>query len=218
MTTDQRIAQAEVLYHRAVFGGEKGATTDAERHLDEVEAELALTRGKVVHARFLTGRVEDARELGLFEQAARLYKQLGDTRGEGEAAFWIGTFHQVVRDSHELALPYFRLAFDLATASGDDLTLSYVLRHLGFADHMAGRLPEARAHFEESTRLRRALGFDAGVAANLLGMAYLADQEQRREDAAALLAEATDLARGAEAHGVLGWIAGAREELGLAEA
>ncbi|AUG82122.1 hypothetical protein CFP65_7549 [Kitasatospora sp. MMS16-BH015] len=216
MTTDQRLKEAELHYHRAVFGGEKAALASAERRLDEVEAELALTRGKVVHARFLAERVEDARELELFERAAELYAQVGDVRGEGEAVLWIGMFHQVVRDAEELALPYFHRAHELAEAAGDDLTRSYVLRHLGFAAHMAGRLPEARAHFEESTRLRRELDFPAGVAANLIGLAYLAAQEDRRPEAARLLAEATELATSADAHGVLGWIAGAREELGLA--
>ncbi|WP_328875804.1 hypothetical protein OHT76_40175 [Streptomyces sp. NBC_00287] len=57
----------------------------ADPALDEVEADLALTRGRVVHARLLEERVEDVRELELFERAARLYAQLGDARGEGEA-------------------------------------------------------------------------------------------------------------------------------------
>lgn len=80
---------------------------------------------------------------------------------------------------------------------------------------MAYRLDEARAHFEESTRLRRELGFLPGVAANLIGLAHLAAQQDRREDAAALLDEATELAGSTESHGVLRWVAGAREELSL---
>jgi tetratricopeptide (TPR) repeat protein len=80
---------------------------------------------------------------------------------------------------------------------------------------MAGRLDEARAHFEESTRLRRDLGFLPGVAANLIGLAYLATQQERRDDAAALLKEATELAESTESHGVLRWVAAAREELNL---
>ncbi|MDX3453648.1 tetratricopeptide repeat protein [Streptomyces sp. ME02-8801-2C] len=216
MTTDERIAQAELLYERAVFGGDSSALASADRNLDEAEADLALARGKVIHARFLEERVEEARELELFERAAELYGRLGDVRGEGEAVFWVGTFQQVVRDDNEAALPCFERALDLATRAGDRLTTSYVLRHLGFVDHMAGRLAEARAHFEESTRLRRELGFLPGVAANLIGLAYIAAQQERRDDAAALLKEATELAESSDSHGVLRWVAGAREELDLA--
>ncbi|MDR6979114.1 tetratricopeptide (TPR) repeat protein [Streptomyces sp. 3330] len=215
MTADERLEQAELLYERAVFGGDSSAPASADRSLDEVEAHLALARGRVIHARFLEERAEDARELELFERAAELYGRLGDVRGEGEAVFWVGAFHQVVRDDIDTAVPAFARALDLATRAGDRLTMSYALRHLGFTEHMAGRLDEARAHLEESTRLRRELGFLPGVAANLVGLAYLAAQQERRDDAAALLDEATDLAGSTRSHGVLRWVAGAREELGL---
>ncbi|MFD9433381.1 tetratricopeptide repeat protein [Streptomyces sp. NPDC060002] len=215
MTADERIGQAQLLYERTVFGGDSGALVSADRSLDEVEADLALARGQVIHARFLDERVANARELELFERAAELYGRLGDVRGEGEAAFWVGAFHQVVRDDADTAVPSFERALDLATRAGDRLTKSYALRHLGFADHMLGRLDEARARFEESTRLRRELGFLPGVAANLIGLAHLAAQQDRRDDAAALLAEATELAESTDSHGVLRWVAQAREELSL---
>ncbi|MFE7271604.1 tetratricopeptide repeat protein [Streptomyces sp. NPDC057623] len=215
MTADTRIEQAQLLYERAVFGGDSGALTAAGHELDAVEADLALARGKVVHARFLEERVEDARELELFERAVRLYRALGDVRGEGEALFWVGTFHQVVRDDTGEALPALTRALDLATRADDRLTMSYALRHLGFAEHMAGRLDAARDLFEESTRLRRELGFLAGVAANLIGLAHVAAQQDRREEAAELLREAGESAGKAGAEGVLRWVAEARGELGL---
>ncbi|MFD5564364.1 tetratricopeptide repeat protein [Kitasatospora griseola] len=216
MTVDGRIKEAELLYERGVFGDDSSVFDPAERGLDGVEADLALARGRLIHARYLRERVEDPRELGLFERAAELYGRLGDERGEAEALFWIGTFHQLVRDDNGTALPALRRARELAARAGDRLTLSYVLRHLGFADHMAGRLDSARAHFEESTRLRRELGFLPGVAANLIGLAFLAAQQDRREDAAELLAEAGRLAEKSEAHGVQRWVAEARAELDLA--
>ncbi|AZQ32522.1 tetratricopeptide repeat protein [Streptomyces cyaneochromogenes] len=215
MTVDPRIEQAQLAYERSVFGGDGDALNTADQGLDAVEADLALARGRIVHARFLKDRVEDGRELELFERAARLYRQLGDVRGEGEALFWVGTFHQVVRDDTETALPAFTRSLDLATRADDRLTISYALRHLGFAEHMAGRLDAARARFEESTRLRRELGFLPGVAANLIGLAYLAAQQDRREEAAELLREAAESAGKAGADGVLRWVTEAREELGL---
>ncbi|MGW1713041.1 tetratricopeptide repeat protein [Streptomyces sp. NPDC002156] len=121
----------------------------------------------------------------------------------------------MVRDDIETAVPAFERALELATRAGDRLTMSYALRHLGFADHMAGRLDEARVYFEESTRLRREPGFLPGVAANLIGPAYPAAQQERRDDAAALLEEATELAESTDSHGVLRWVAEARKEINL---
>ena len=72
MGTDARIDRARLLYERAVFGGDVDGLAVADRELDGVEADLALARGRVVHARFLRERNEDPRELVLFERAAAL--------------------------------------------------------------------------------------------------------------------------------------------------
>jgi tetratricopeptide (TPR) repeat protein len=215
MTVDTRLALAQLDYERAVFGGDTGALADAGRSLDAVEADLALARGRLLHARFLDARVEDARELELFERAAELYRELGDERGEGEALFWLGTVHHIVRGDASAGRPFYDDALRLATSAGDGLTVSYVLRHLGFAEHMAGRPEQARERLEESTHLRRELGFLPGVAANLVGLAYLAAQQDRRADAAELLREAAELADSSAAHGVLRQVAEARRELDL---
>lgn len=198
-----------------MFGGDDGALAESDRCLDAVEADLALARGRVIHARFLAEKAPADGELELFERADALYERLADVRGRGEAQFWIGAYHQVVGGDGGAARPAFERSLELADQAGDLLTASYALRHLGIHDHQAGRLPEARARLEESTRLRRELGFDAGAAANLIGLAYLAAQQERHQDAVELLGEAEELAVGAEAGGVLGWIAGARRDLGI---
>src|SRR5205814_428005 len=146
----------------------------ADRELDAVEADLALARGRIVHGRFLEDRTEDPHELALFERAAQLYRTLGDVRGEAEALFWIGTFYQVVRRDNDAAVPVLDRSSELAAQAGDELTLSYALRHLGIAEHAAGRLDAARERLEESVRLRRELGFLPGVAANLVALTYIA--------------------------------------------
>lgn len=89
---------AERLYERAIFNGEYDGLTDADRVLDAAEAELLIARGRIMHGRFLDSRVEHPGELPAFERAAELYREVGDERGEGEAQFWIGCFHQVVPD------------------------------------------------------------------------------------------------------------------------
>ncbi len=56
-------------------------------------------------------------------------------------------------------------------------------------------LPDAdRALLEESTELRRTVGFTAGVAANLVGLIYLAVAQGRPDDARTLADEAATLA------------------------
>lgn len=211
---DERIEQAEAAYERAVFGGDLDGLAAADRAQDTVEADLALARGRIRHARFLDSRREEPGELELFERAAEGYRSVGDTRGEGQALFWIGAYHQVVREDVALALPAFERSLRLADEAGDKRTQSEVLRHLGIVDHFAGRLDEARTHLEASTRLRREIGLLPGVAANLVGLIYIAIAQGRRADALALAEEATGIARNAGAHRILRQIEEASEQIG----
>jgi hypothetical protein len=51
--TDPRLEAADLAYQRAVFAGDSGAIASAEAGLDAVEADLALARGRLLHARHL---------------------------------------------------------------------------------------------------------------------------------------------------------------------
>jgi tetratricopeptide (TPR) repeat protein len=213
VNTEDRLERARQLYERAVFVGDASALTTAERELDAVEADLALARGRVIHARFLEERNEDPHELALFERAVRLYQTLGDVRGEGEALFWIGAFHQVVRNDNDAGVPALERSYERAAQAGDRLTMSYALRHLGIAEHAAGRLDAARERLEESVRLRREIGFLPGVAANLVGLTYIAAGQGRRDDALALIEEARAIAEASGARGILRQVEEARAHL-----
>ncbi|MFC6081827.1 tetratricopeptide repeat protein [Sphaerisporangium aureirubrum] len=233
MSTDERVERARLLYERALFGGETAALAEADRELDAVEAglapargraapdreldaaeaDLALARGRLVHARAMESGQEDPGELVLFERAAGLYRALGDMRGEAEAVGWAGIFHQVIRRDDHTAVPLLERSLALATRAGDALTMSYALRHLGFAEHMAGRLDPARAHLEESVRLRREAGFLPGVAANLVGLAYIASAQGRRADALSMIEEAAAIAGSEKALGIMRWVEEARTQL-----
>jgi tetratricopeptide (TPR) repeat protein len=207
---DERIESARRLYERAVFEGGAAALAEAGRGLDGVEADLALARGRLLHTQFLHQRdegpgqaSENPAELPLFDRAVRLYQALGDVRGEAEALFWLGCFHQVVRRDNDTAVPLLDRSLELAKQVGDKMTMSEALRHLGVAAHATGRLDEARARLEESTLLRRELGQPAGVAANMIGLGDIAAGQGRRDDALAILAEAADLAMASGAHRIL---------------
>ncbi len=138
---------------------------------------------------------------------------MGDERGRADALFWIGCFHQVVRDDTELAQEALESSAALARQTGDELILSYALRHLGIAAHRAGRAEDAVRLLEESTHLRRSLGFTAGVAANLVGLIHLAIDQGRRADAESLLTEATTLADSVDATTITNQLDAARGRL-----
>ncbi len=217
---DERLSQARRRYEQAVFGGDDGPLTQADQELDAVEADLALARGRLMHTRFLLRRDEDPAnaaadpaELALFERAAALYHALGDVRGEAEALFWVGCYHQVAQRDNAAATPYLERSLELASQAGDKQTMSEALRHQGIAAHAAGHLDAARQRLEESTRLRREIGLMPGVAANQIGLAYIAAAQGRHDAARALLDEASAIAQAHNADRILRSATHARAEL-----
>ncbi len=213
--TDERIERSRAVYERAVFGGDREALAAGDLELDAVEAALCLARGRLVHARFLNDRREDPSELDLFERAASLFRRLGDDAGEAESLFWIGTFHQVVHGDSGAAIQPLTRAADLAARARDKLVLSYALRHLSFCSEAIGDMELARRRMQESTDLRREIGFQPGVAANLIGLAHLAARDGRRREAVRLLDEAAAIAARGDARAVQQWVAEARTELAM---
>jgi tetratricopeptide (TPR) repeat protein len=219
---DGRVRQAGLLYEGAVFSGDIDLLAEADRGLDAAEAELAVARGRLMHTRFLlrldvdaaaAAAEADPAELPLFERAVALYRALGDVRGEAGALFWVGCFHQVVGHDDATAVPVLERSLELASQTGDKAVMSEVLRHLGIAAHRSGDLETARRRLEESTRLRRETGQLPGAAANMIGLAYIAGAQGRSDDALALLAEASVIAQGSQAHRILQQAREARAEL-----
>ncbi|WRZ88413.1 tetratricopeptide repeat protein [Streptomyces sp. NBC_01007] len=213
MREQDRIERARELYELAMFGGDTSALATADRELDAVEAAVSLERGKLLHVRFLDDRREDPQELVLFERAAELYHRLDDASGEADALFWIGCWHQVVRDDTATGRPHFERSYALAQTVGDRKTMSYTVRHLGFAEKEAGRFDRARALLTESVSLRRDIGFLPGVAAGLVALGYLSAETGDSEAAIGHLDEAQNIAEQCGAEGVSGWIERARTHI-----
>ncbi|MFF4900118.1 tetratricopeptide repeat protein [Streptomyces sp. NPDC001068] len=204
------VAHTGELFEAAMFGGDTTALDRSEDVLDAVEAPLSMARGRILHVRFLGDREADSRELALFERAAELYRRLGNASGEADALFWIGCWHQVVKGDGATGRPYFEKSYALAASVGDRVTMSYAVRHLGFADREAGDFELARARLTESVALRRAAGFRPGEAAGLLALAQLAAETGDRAAALQHLDEAQVLAESCGAKAVTGWIEQAR--------
>ena len=110
-------------------------------------------------------------------------------------------------------MPVLERSLVLAGQAGDQPTMAQALRHLGIAEHAAGRLDAARERLEESARLRREGGLLAGVASNLVGLIDIAAAQGRRDDALALAREAEALAEAAGAHVISRQVEQARGEL-----
>ncbi|MFD8721938.1 tetratricopeptide repeat protein [Streptomyces sp. NPDC059629] len=198
------------LFEAAMFGGDTSALDRSDDVLDAVEAPLSMARGKVLHVRFLNDREENSRELTLFERAAELYRRLGDVSGEADALFWIGCWHQVVKGDGATGRPYFERSYALARSVDDRRTMSYAVRHLGFADKDAGHFDQARERLTESVSLRREIGFRPGEAAGLVALAYLAAETGNLPTALHHLDEAQAVAESCGAKAVSGWIEQAR--------
>jgi hypothetical protein len=78
---------------------------------------------------------------------------------------------------------------------------------------MAGRLDDARQRLEESSRLRREIGALPGVAANMVGLAYIAAAQDHRADALATLDEAHTIAQLHGAHAIVRQVEQARTQI-----
>lgn len=213
MTSDERLIHAERVFEAYVFNGDAGDLMSAELGLDGVEADLALSRGRLEHMRFLAGLCEQPNQLPWLERAAALYENLGDIRAQAESLFWIGMYHQVVQHDDAMAAPVLRHAYDLATDANDDLTASYVLRNLGLANLRQGSLQVAREQLEEAVRLARGAGFLPGLAANLIGLAYVAAAQGSGDDFILALCEADMVATRSGATNMLHSITQLRESV-----
>ena len=205
------LERAEHAYQAAMFAGETDGAAEALRDLGGNGPEYDLARGKLRHCANIAERRQDTEELACFERAETAFAKCGDSRGAGEALFWQGCYHQVLADDDEIARPLFERALELSKQAGDALMKSYSLRHLGISCHMAKNLDAAEHLLQESTRLRREIGFEAGVAANLVGLAFIALDRGDREQAQIRAQEAERTARGCGAHAVVSWARQASE-------
>ncbi|AGS67306.1 hypothetical protein [Streptomyces collinus] len=198
--------RTDELFEAAMFGGDASALDRSDGILDAVEAPLSMARAKVLHVRFLDDREENSQELVLFERAAELYKRLGDVSGEADALFWVGCWHQVVKGDDAVGRPFFERSYALAKSVDDRRTMSYAIRHLGFADKNTGHFEQALERLTESVTLRREIGFKPGEAAGLVALAYLAAETGDPSTAFHHLDEARSVAESCDAKAVLGWI------------
>jgi tetratricopeptide (TPR) repeat protein len=213
--TDQLGDRLRALYDNASFGGDPTALDQGASEIKAAEAQLALARGRFLHARFFVDHEDRPEQLDQLTKATELFHELGDMRGEAEATFWAAIYHQVIHHDETTAVPLLERAQTLAGAANDLLVMSYVVRHLGFVDVNAEQFDPAHEKFEESVRLRRQIGFLPGVAAGLVALAELAATMADRPTAQRYLEEASTICSETDSKGAMRWISQVREEHGL---
>jgi DNA-binding SARP family transcriptional activator len=119
-----------------------------------------------------TGRHEAA--IPLAEEAAAIYRSLGNSSGEAESGDHIGLAHQRTARYRE-ALAYFSEARFLYRTAADSRGVADTLSHSAIACWHLGRYPEANTHLHEALSLYRDMGDRRGEAKalNNLGRIYL---------------------------------------------
>ncbi len=125
------------------------------------QARIARASLALSEVRQHTGRHETAIELA--EEAAAIYRSLGDTRGEAESLDQIGLAHQRTARSRE-ALAYFQQAQILYQAAEDPRGVADTLSHSGIACWHLGRYREANDHLDKALSLYRAVPDRRGEA------------------------------------------------------
>ena len=154
-----------------------------------LEAFALSRRGLALHGEFLRDRSrgEPPEEMPYFERALAIRRETGDEHDIAESLFHVGLVHQVVRDDNETARPLFEESLRRAP---DPLMQSYVLRHIAFCDAAAGDTETAERRHEEALELRRRVGWQGGIAAQLAAVADLRARRGDRERAGELAREA----------------------------
>jgi DNA-binding SARP family transcriptional activator/tetratricopeptide (TPR) repeat protein len=137
-----------------------------------------------------TGRHTDA--VPLAEEAAAIYRSLGDHWGEAECLDQIGLAHQRTASSRE-ALAYFTEARMLYAAAADSRGVANTLSHSGIACWHLGRYREASEQLHHALERYRGVGDRRGEAKvlNNLGKVHLFNG--RYDDALAVYSQSLQI-------------------------
>jgi hypothetical protein len=114
-------------------------------------------------------------ELGT--RAARLRDIAPSADERAWAAFYVGLIADVLRGDPSASREAYTQARTDAAVAGDNLALSYALRHLGYLDAQEGSAEAAREQLTQSLELRQRAGCVPHVLAQLLALAELSDDK-----------------------------------------
>jgi hypothetical protein len=145
----------------------------------------------------------------LARRAAALADGAPDLGRRAWAAFYAGLVADVLRGGSDAGRPGYTEALQAGEQSGDELIVSYALRHLGFLASAAGHAELARRHWQHSKELRQRAGC---VPLVLAQQVQLAEFDRDAGQTAAARAVAAEVNAWSRALGC-GWLEAAAAEL-----
>ncbi|WP_371403068.1 hypothetical protein OHA10_34890 [Kribbella sp. NBC_00662] len=187
VATDQDFAQQTDHAPAAIAAAEAAVAGGAS---PEQAWDFAMLKLRKDYSAVLFGSGTDDGDLR--GRAQRLIADAPDDARRGAVAFYAGVMADNVYEQPEEAFAHYTTAYQLGEKAGDDLLMSYALRHLGDHAHTAGDLVLARQHWERSTELRQKVGHLLGALAQQTLLAVLLRDEG---DAAGSRALATEVNR-----------------------
>ncbi len=153
--------------YRITLEALRNATPDDAARL---HGEQLFHRGR--HLRRLPSREERLRAIDHFSQAASVFHDAGDLRGEAGALAEMGNVHRALGEP-ETAAVHLRRALALHQGSGHLAGQAEVENDLGHALRRLGQTEEAHGHYQRALELWRDLDDPKGQAMTLTGIGGL---------------------------------------------
>lgn len=153
------------------------------------EAAMLYRRGCL-----LADRTDNRSAWRCFQDAARLFEQVGDAHGWATATLFTATVDRFLGD-HDAALARYEQALPALHASGDLGGEAQTLRGIGQIHLDRGAYDVADAYFERSVELYRRAGWPLGQAQGLFWHGMLRIHQGRFHDAESLFTQAQAICR-----------------------
>jgi predicted ATPase len=110
---------------------------------------------------------------GEIEEALRIYREIGDQRGEANVLWGLGNY-DYFRGGADQGVPRFREALDIFRRVGDRTMEAWSLHMLGSSNVRVGKVEEGEAEIEEALRLFHGSGDVAGITLAIDDLASVA--------------------------------------------
>ncbi len=123
------------------------------------------------------------RALGYYEQSLKIRRETGNKDELASVLNNIGSYY-MSRADYKNAVRYLEETLEIRRTQDSPRSTGIVLTNLGNANLELGELDKAIAHYREAISIFREIGFDAGVAADLTGMATIYDNRLNQFESA----------------------------------
>lgn len=129
-----------------------------------------------------------------YRQALKLYRDLGDTAGEGVTLGRLGIAHRLLGQA-ESAIEHLEQALTISRQVSDTRAEGINLANLGIAYRLTGQMDKAIHFLEQALKIARARGDKRGEAINLGNIGDIHRDQERLEKAISTYEQALTLAR-----------------------